>query len=122
MTQTELAESIAEFMGWEWLLTGECKIHNKFIASHWCFEKHIIATNEQYPEIYFFSPDGSSAVWDKAKPKTIIFHDTQGAFNDPDKKIRCVLFDSKDKNSFEGYGPDRIKALCSAVHKMRMKK
>ena len=109
MTQTELAESMAVLLGW------------KYVPADSLVGQDLWVSPDGEDDVGCWEPDGFCLIWDKVAPKTIIFHDTQGAFKDPDKKSRCVLFDSSDKNPVEGYGSDRYRALCSAVHEMRMK-
>lgn len=112
MTKTELAESMAEYIGWKWLLKGECKIHNRSIAGHWCFEKHIVAIIRKYPDYYFWTPEGFFAV------RRQLVKSMETASKDAYKKfMRTLEYDC----FWEESDAEFYIAFYSAVHEIRKK-
>lgn len=103
MTRTELAESMAEFLGPE--------------------GRHAYGLELYGPKLFIFSPGGFFAVWDKVDelyPGRMV----QFFFN-PSKQYNLGPYFSKI-NKFGGdpsikhiHGKDRYTAFYSAVHEMR---
>lgn len=106
MGRQELAESMADFLGY-------------VVEDGLCMNLITITEDINFDK-FIFSPMGFIAVLDEFNPMTVIFHNTE-VFDDPDKKVRCILHDSLDKKRVEEYGSARDTALYSAIHEMRKK-
>jgi len=108
MTKQELAESMAEFLGY--VAGGACESLQEFFYH----ELNIQGWDGDMSDIeLIFSPDGFFAVWDKLPVCNVDFYSSGG-----DRK-GCLL--ELEGEELGGYGPDRYSAFYYAVHEMRKK-
>ncbi len=122
MTRTELAESMAEFLGWDFnsnQMLGDWPVPMDL----WVDQLGDIFNRNELMD-FIFSPDGFFAVWDKVdkNPAHELIHDwfritfgksSIGTFN------CCIPRVNHQEQPYRGSGPDRYTAFYEAVHEMK---